>query len=255
MRFASLGSGSKGNGTLLECGETTILGDCGFSLKQTEQRLSRLGKSVESLDAILVTHEHSDHINGVHRLAKKSGVAVWMSAGTAREAERRHGLLNKVKIVDGHQCFSIGALEVSPFHVPHDAQEPLQFTFSDGAKTVGLLTDVGEITPHIEQQLDRCDALMLECNHDPELLEAGPYPVLLKRRVGGRLGHLSNGQAAGLLEQMDTSCLQHLSLMHLSEQNNSRQRAVDAVSGVLNCSAEWISIADQQEGLEWREVV
>ena len=104
MRFASLGSGSKGNGTLLECGETTILVDCGFSLKQTEQRLSRLGKSVESLDAILVTHEHSDHINGVHRLAKKSGVAVWMSAGTAREAERRHGLLNKVKIVDGHQC-------------------------------------------------------------------------------------------------------------------------------------------------------
>jgi phosphoribosyl 1,2-cyclic phosphodiesterase len=254
MQFASLGSGSKGNGTLIESGKTTLLVDCGFSLKQTQLRLERLGRSIEDLDAILVTHEHSDHIGGVRRLSHKVGIPVWMSSGTAREAERREGLFDSVRIVCGHEPFTIGEIEVTPYHVPHDAKEPLQFTFSNGQQRVGLLTDVGEVTPHIERQLGGCDALLLECNYDLDLLAMGPYPQYLKRRVSGRLGHLNNRQAAALLEQIDTSKLQHLVVMHLSEQNNCRDRAVAAIQGVLQCEQDWIVVADQQEGFEWRSV-
>ncbi len=254
MRFASLGSGSKGNGTLIECGETTLLVDCGFSLKQTRLRLERLGRTIEDLDGILVTHEHGDHLNGVRRLSHKAEIPVWMSSGTAREAERREGLFDTVRIVCGHQPFTIGEIEVTPYHVPHDAREPIQYTFSNGIQRIGLLTDVGEVTPHIERQLDGCDALLLECNHDPELLARGPYPHHLKQRVSSRLGHLNNGQAAALLGQIDTSRLQHLVVMHLSEQNNCPQRAVMAISEVLQCESDWVVIADQQEGFEWRSV-
>ncbi|HIJ22924.1 MAG: MBL fold metallo-hydrolase [Gammaproteobacteria bacterium] len=254
MRFASIGSGSKGNGTLVESGETTLLVDCGFSMKQARLRLDKLGRSLEDLDAILVTHEHSDHLSGVRRIAEKYDIPVWMSAGTAREAERRSGLFSTIRIICGHQRFSIGEIEVNPYHVPHDAVEPLQFTFSSGQHRVGLLTDVGEVTPHIEAQLNGCNALLLECNHDLELLGRGPYPLSLKQRVSGRLGHLNNQQAAALLEQIDTSQLQHLVVMHLSEQNNSREKALLAVCEALDCSQEWVGVADQQDGFTWREV-
>ncbi len=254
LRFASLGSGSKGNGTLFESGETTILVDCGFSLKQTEIRLQRLGRGLDEIDAILVTHEHSDHLGGVRRLAARSGVPVWMTAGTAREAERRHGLFDSIRMISGDDPFSIGGVEVNPFHVSHDAKEPVQFTFSNGRHRVGLLTDVGEVTPYIESQLDGCEALLLESNHDPDLLDRGPYPPFLKRRVAGRLGHLSNQQAAALLENLDTSSLQHLVVMHLSEQNNCVQQATAAISQALCCEQRWIEVASQQDGLDWREV-
>lgn len=254
MRFASLGSGSKGNGTLFETGDTTILVDCGFSLKQTEIRLQRLGKTIDEIDAILVTHEHGDHLGGVRRLAKRAGCPVWMTSGTAAEAERRHGLFDSVRVIGGFENFSIGAMEVTPFHVSHDAEEPIQFTFSNGRHRVGLLTDTGEVSSHIRMQLDGCDALLLECNYDPDLLSTGPYPYSLKQRVMGKLGHLSNQQAATLLDEIDTSSLQHLVVMHLSEQNNCAEKAVAAVSGALGCEKQWISVASQKDGLEWREI-
>ncbi len=255
LRFASLGSGSRGNGTLFEMGGTTILVDCGFSLRQTEARLQRLGKSLQDIDAIVVTHEHGDHLGGVRRAASKGGIPVWMTAGTASEAERRHGLFDSVRIIGGHERFSIDGIEINPFHVLHDASEPVQFTFSNGGCTVGLLTDLGEVTPHIERQLGGCDALLLECNHDPELLAAGSYPIFLQKRVAGRLGHLSNRQAAVLLKKIDTSRLQHLAVMHMSEKNNREELAASSICGALGCEREWISIATQQDGLGWREIV
>ncbi len=252
MKFASLGSGSKGNAMLVWHQQTCVMVDCGFSARETEQRLARLAISAESLSGILLTHEHGDHIRGAGALARKYGLPVWATRGTA--AHLSLGKLPDSRCIDVHQNFAIEALEVQPFPVPHDASEPCQYVFSDGQARLGILTDTGSITNHICEQLSGCDALVLECNHDSEMLAEGPYPASLKQRVGGRLGHLSNTQAAGLLAEIDTGSLQHLVAAHLSEQNNSRQAVRQALSEVLGCESDWISIADQETGFDWREI-
>ncbi len=252
MRFASLGSGSRGNGTLVEQGDTCVLVDCGFSVKETERRLATLGRSAESINAVLVTHEHGDHINGVGALARKYAIPVWATEGTFG-ADRLGANIEKKRICS-HTSFAIGDLEVQPFPVPHDAREPCQFVFGNGDKRLGLLTDVGSRTPHLEQQLSGCDALILECNHDTQLLANGEYPPSLKRRVGGDLGHLSNVQAADILSRLDNSKLTQLVAAHLSEKHNTPSLAQEALAEVLGCATDWISVADQQAGYDWRDV-
>ena len=252
MRFALLGSGSKGNATLVEKNNTRLLVDAGFSVREIEHRLGRLGRSASELSAILVTHEHSDHINGVGALARKYHIPVWMTPGTWKR--QRTGDVPHLSLFSCHQDFVVGDLHVHPFPVPHDAREPSQFVFSDGDKRLGILTDTGMVTRHIEEQLDGCDALILECNHDSEMLETGPYPPSLKRRVGSNLGHLSNDQAEAIVSHIDGSRLQHLVAAHLSEKNNSPQLACEALSRGLDCEEEWIALADQDEGLDWRQV-
>lgn len=251
MRFAYLGSGSKGNGALVQVGGTTLLLDCGFSSRETLSRLARIGVAVEELHAIVVTHEHGDHISGVGAVARKLDIPVWLTAGTERAAASRLGTLPRKNYFDPHTAFVIGDIEVQPFPVPHDALEPAQFVFSDGASRLGILTDVGSTTSHIEQVLSECDALALECNHDSRMLERGPYPQALKARVAGRLGHLSNTAAAALLEKLDRTRLQHLVAVHLSETNNSPSLAQAALASVMGCGSDRIIIADQEEGLEW----
>ena len=252
MRFASLGSGSKGNATLVNKHKTYLLLDNGFSVKETEIRLQRLGLEAGQLTAILVTHEHGDHIRGVGPLARKYGIPVWTSRGTASHVGL--GKLPALQFIDVHEPLELDDIEVQPFPVPHDAREPCQFTFGDGAKRLGILTDTGSTTTHIVDQLSGCDALMLECNHDVTMLANSAYPESLKARVGGRFGHLSNIQAAELLAQLDTQSLQHLVAAHLSEQNNTSVLAQNALSDVLNCEADWIAVAQQQAGLDWREI-
>lgn len=252
MRFASLGSGSKGNATLIRKKSTCLLVDNGFSVKETEMRLARLGLVVEQISAILVTHEHGDHIRGVGPLARKYSIPVWTTRGTASHIGL--GQLPVVNYIDVHQPLEVGEIEVQPFPVPHDAREPCQFAFDDGAKRLGVLTDTGSITPHIVDMLSGCDALILECNHDTAMLRNGSYPQSLKARVGGRFGHLSNEQAADLLAQLDTQHLQHLVAAHLSEQNNTPQLACCALSEVMNCEPGWITIAQQDTGLDWRGI-
>lgn len=253
MRFASLGSGSQGNGTLVEHGQTCLLLDCGFTVAETEQRLARLGRRAEDLTAIVITHEHGDHISGIGPLTKKYNVPVWATPGTAQHHYLRK--LPMLRLFNSHQPFSIGDLEVHPFPVPHDAREPTHFVFSDGAKRLGILTDVGASTPHIERCLTACDALMLESNHDTEMLANGEYSRKLKKRVGGTYGHLSNHQAAGLLANLDCSRLQHLVAMHLSAKNNTPDLARAGFAKVLGCAPDWIAIADQNAGLAWREIL
>jgi len=250
MRFASLGSGSKGNGLLVEQGKTCVLVDCGFSLSSVEQRLARLGKTLDDLSAVLVTHEHSDHIRGVGVLARRTRLPVYMTPGTAAQTsvEEVPGLC----YFSSHERFVIDDLEIQPFPVPHDAREPSQFVFANGAHRLGLLTDTGHITPHIEVMLDGCDALLLECNYDPEMLQNGPYPEALKRRVGGAQGHLSNDQAATLLQGLDCGRLQHIVAAHVSEKNNTGDHARQALAAVLSCSQDWIGLCDQNQGLSWR---
>lgn len=262
MRISSLGSGSRGNGTLIEQGNTCLLIDCGFSARETEKRLARLGKAAEDLTAVLVTHEHSDHISGVGPLARKYTLPVWATSGTlykdslsarAKVCDRIGDSID-VNIICSHTVFSIGEIEVQPFPVPHDAREPSQFVFGNGDKRVGLLTDVGSYTPHIEEQLSECNALILECNHDRELLENGEYPISLKERVGGDLGHLSNAQAADILSRLDTSKLSCLVAAHLSEKHNTPSMAREALANVLGCEQDWISVASQLDGFDWHEV-
>jgi phosphoribosyl 1,2-cyclic phosphodiesterase len=161
----------------------------------------------------------------------------------------------KANIIDSHVSFSIGELEITPFPVPHDAREPVQYVFSDGAKKLGVLTDTGCSTPHIEHMLSACNALVLECNHDLDLLMQGPYPWSLKQRVSGRLGHLDNSTAANILKKLDNSHLQHLIAAHLSEKNNSPELAKQALSASLNCETEWIGIAQQKTGFDWRQII
>jgi phosphoribosyl 1,2-cyclic phosphodiesterase len=254
IKFASLGSGSEGNALLVASAATYVLLDCGFGLKDALKRLARLDVSAEQLSGIVVTHEHGDHIGGVLKLARKYQLPVWLSHGTKRCQVAFSGIAGCNEI-DPHQPFSIGTLEITPYPVPHDAAEPLQFVFGDGARRLGVLTDSGCSTPHIEQTLNACDALVLECNHDSAMLKNGNYPYSLKQRVAGRYGHLNNQDAAVLLKRLDTRRLQHLIAAHLSLNNNTEELAVEALSGALNCAAHWVGVATQQEGFAWREIV
>ena len=256
MRFASLGSGSSGNSLIVEASATRILLDCGFGLREVVQRILRLGLQPEQISGILVTHEHDDHAGGVFRLANKYRIPVWLTHGTFTMSQRYLPAQCefRVNIIDSHEAFNVGDLHVQPFPVPHDAREPVQYVLSDGQRRLGVLTDTGTSTPYIESMLNRCDGLVLECNHDLEMLMNGPYSWPLKKRVSSRLGHLDNQTSAGLLSRLDNSRLKHLLAAHLSEQNNFPHLVKTALSTVLNCEAEWVGIADQGQGFDWRQL-
>ena len=255
MKFASLGSGSEGNALLVCKKQTCVLLDCGFGLNDSVQRLSRLGVAPEQLSGIVVTHEHGDHIAGVARLARKYRLPIWLTHGTLRSQFKAFEHVTTLHEIDSHQAFSILDIEVNPYPVPHDANEPVQFVLGDGAVRLGVLTDAGCSTPHILEMLSGCEALVLECNHDREMLMAGDYPYSLKQRVAGRMGHLSNDQAADILARLDTTRLQHLIAAHISSKNNTQALAVGALAGALGCATDWVGVAAQQDGFCWREIL
>ena len=256
MRFASLGSGSAGNALVVEVRNTRLMLDCGFSIKETVARLARLALSPSDISGIVVTHEHDDHAGGVFKFAAKYQIPVWLTYGTLKMVSRympnKHDLT--LNIIDSHCAFTVADIEVQPYPVPHDAREPIQCIFSNGVRKLGVLTDVGRSTVHIEQQLSGCDALLLECNHDAGMLQTGPYSWSLKKRVGGDLGHLENTDSANILAKLDNSKLQHILAAHLSAKNNTPQLAKAALGKVLNCEHDWIGIADQVLGSDWRSV-
>jgi phosphoribosyl 1,2-cyclic phosphodiesterase len=254
VRFASLGSGSSGNALVVEAGETRLMLDCGFGLRACELRLERLELSADLLTAIVVTHEHSDHMQGVARLASKYALPVYLTYGAFRVFQTQEEAMPEIELIDSHEVFAVDGLEVRPFPVPHDAQEPVQYIFGDGDHSLGVLTDAGHATPHMVRMLSGLSALVLECNHDPGMLRAGSYPEPLKRRILGRYGHLDNHASASLLSSLDTSRLQHLVAAHLSEKNNTPELARSALSGAMGCEEKWIAVADQQEGLGWRSL-
>lgn len=245
--FASIGSGSKGNGTLVALEDTCVLVDCGFSLKETEARLQRLQVNPEQLTAIVVTHEHSDHISGVGALARKYALPVYLTAGTWRSG--RLGDVPQYHIINSHETFQLGRLTIQSIAVPHDAKEPVQYIFRSGTQALGILTDLGSITSHVVEHYCHCDALLLEANHCVQMLEAGPYPQHLKQRVGGDWGHLSNHQTAVLLQAM-IKPLKHLVLAHLSEQNNAPSRVEEHLRPWWP-KADNILFACQKRGFDW----
>jgi phosphoribosyl 1,2-cyclic phosphodiesterase len=251
--FGSIASGSSGNALLVEVGQTRLMVDCGLGLGLARERIAQRGWDPESISAILVTHEHSDHISGVAKFARKHGTKVLGSYGTLSFLGDTLASQQCLEI-DGHQAFEFGEIWIEPYYVPHDAKEPLQYVVGDGSKRLGILTDVGRATPHIETMLTECDALVLECNHDEQMLKEGPYQDALKKRVAGPFGHLSNSSAAELLARLDTTRLKHLIAAHLSQQNNTEELAKNALAKVMNCSPDWIGVATQELGFAWREI-
>lgn len=249
IRFASLGSGSKGNATLVETGQTRILIDCGFSLAETTKRLARLNCSPESINAILVTHEHGDHANGVGRLSRKYKIPVYLTHGSylaMKDTQFFH-----FHAFNTHCSFSIQDFNITPLAVPHDAREPSQFIFSDGDKRLVLLTDLGYCSPFLIEQLAGLDGLMLECNYDLNMLRYGNYPPSLKKRVLSNHGHLDNQDATSLLKRLDTQALQHIVGMHISENNNTDELAKAALVDGLLCANEDVILANQKTGFDW----
>jgi phosphoribosyl 1,2-cyclic phosphodiesterase len=257
LKFASLGSGSEGNALLISsttgARATTVMLDCGFNIRETERRLARVGRLPGEIDGIVVTHEHSDHVGGVFKFARRHGIPVWLSFGTFQAVQR------DCKDVTVHICrdgdrLAIGDLELSPYTVPHDAREPIQYVASDGRSRLGVLTDAGHATPHMVAALGGCDALMLECNHDKVMLANSVYPPSLKRRVGGDYGHLSNEASSEVLFAMDRSRLKTVVGAHLSLQNNTPELARRAIEAALGGAAVAVMIACQEQGFDWVEV-
>ncbi len=260
VRFCSLGSGSSGNATLVEARSSTtttrVLIDCGFSLRELDLRLARAGLELQQIDAVFVTHEHGDHVGCALGLAQRHGIPLWMSRGTWRaigEPALPDAPAGPNFARDG-DVVCIGDIELRPFTVPHDAQEPLQLRCSDGRSRLGVLTDVGSVTPHLLSALHDCDALLLECNHDAALLAGSSYPASLKARIGGRLGHLANDVAAKILGELRVRNLQHLVAAHLSERNNRPALARLALAEACGAVAADIVVADPTLGFDWLSI-
>lgn len=250
LRFAALGSGSRGNALLVESGDTLIMVDCGLPRREIERRLAELGRTGADVSAVLVTHEHGDHRRGLGPFSRRYPVPVWMTPGTASALET----IGSRQALNCHRAFAVGTITVEPFPVPHDAREPCQFVFAAGGRRLGVLTDSGHVTPHMTERLACADALALEFNHDPGALEASAYPDQLKARVASRFGHLSNAQSVELLGRLERARLQWVAGLHLSENTNSPElvRASYAEAGFAEACPLHLATQDRPSG--WLEI-
>lgn len=247
--MAVLGSGSSGNALLVRHGQTLLLVDCGFTLKETVRRLAELNLTPGELDAVLVTHEHGDHVRGIGPLARKFGVPVWLTHGTFHGC--RDQRLPRHHLFHAHERFSIGTIEVDPFPTPHDAAESCQFVFSANGVRFASVTDLGACTPHVRRKLAGINGLMVECNYDTELLREGPYPPSLQARIRSNYGHLGNEQAGELVASLDHHDLQLVLLGHLSEKNNSDEVALATMHEHLNDRHERVTVLQQHRCSSW----
>jgi phosphoribosyl 1,2-cyclic phosphodiesterase len=274
LRYKNLSSGSTGNATLIEASNLSgkpsyVLVDCGMRLSRLLELLALADVSPTQIDAIFITHEHSDHIGCVTQLASRYNIPVWASQGThaalqdiqskLRTKQPTHsqlvpGFESLVRIASDTCSIEINGLQLNPFTVPHDAREPLQLTCTDGNAKLGILTDLGHASRHVIDSIAGCHALLLESNHDEEMLSNSKYPAFLKARVGGDFGHLSNAQAAEVLRNVMHGNLRHVSAAHLSQQNNHPALAQSALSEVLGCMPAEILAACPETGIPWLTV-
>lgn len=250
MRYISLGSGSRGNATLVQCGNEAILIDSGFSRKVLLQRIADAGLPEQQLAAAFVTHEHSDHAKGITSLCEYLNIPFYASFGTARRMEwTTHPLWRCIR---AEEAVVVGTMSVTPVVVPHDAHEPLQFVIQNAeGLRLGILSDLGSLTPHIVDAYQGCHALQVEANHDPHLLQTGPYPPMLRARVAGAYGHLSNLQCAEFIQKVRWPGLRYVSAGHISEKNNDRDLVRQVLAPVLECQPDEVILLEQDGLSPW----
>jgi phosphoribosyl 1,2-cyclic phosphodiesterase len=256
VRFSILASGSSGNAVYLESENTKLLVDGGLSGREIEKRFFSIGVNPSHLDGILVTHEHADHIQGVGILSRRFGLPVYIHPETLKACQKRLGDLSEAVPFEGGLPFEIGDLKVHPFSIPHDAVNPMGFTFSNNGKKIGLATDMGYVPTLVRERLLRSHALILESNHDLEMLKVGPYAWPLKQRIMGRTGHLSNHDAGALLQDLIHDDLECVVLAHLSEVNNLPLLAYQKAEDVIRRSGKSIRLetARQSETVDLIEI-
>ena len=226
MEVLVLASGSSGNAVLVRSGDAVLLVDVGITALQVRRRLEVFGRSADDITAVLLTHEHSDHVRGVDVLAKRHRLPVWATAGTWSAMTARStggGELSSGRVV------AFGSLRVTPVATSHDAREPVALLIEDGRRRLGLCTDTGTFTSLLEHRLAGCELLLLEANHDVDLLRAGPYPWPLKQRILSRLGHLGNHQSAEAVDRLRSPALQAVVGLHLSAENNQPEMVLEAL--------------------------
>ncbi|OGQ96825.1 MAG: MBL fold metallo-hydrolase [Deltaproteobacteria bacterium RIFOXYD12_FULL_57_12] len=233
MRFCVLGSGSKGNATLVASGSTTLLIDGGLSAIEIRRRLTAIGVDFEALTAILLTHEHTDHIRGVPVLSRQGRIPVFASPATFTAAGPGLDRLFAYQEFAAGTTFTIQDLQIHPFAVSHDAVDPVGFQITDGRLAMGYCTDTGLVSRLMHHRLSGCHGLVLESNHDPEMLRNGSYPPSLQQRIRGNKGHLANQDAADFLKDLLHDGLEHVVLAHLSEANNRPALAMAAAQQTL----------------------
>ena len=242
-----LASGSKGNATFISDGVTSLLIDAGFSGVEIERRLKVRGIKPEDIDAILVSHEHGDHIQGVGVLARRYDLPVYINKKTLQAASSQLGNIDNKKIFECGSSFIINKLKIHPFSISHDAADTTGFTVKKNKIKVGIATDLGIATSMVKEHLKGSSLLVLEANHDPEMLSNGPYPWYLKQRIKGRTGHLSNVDSKKLLEEIKHDQLGHMILAHLSGKNNTPDKALCEVGlAIADCNTK-LHVATQEK--------
>ena len=251
LRVCVLGSGSKGNCTYIESAEARILIDAGLSAREIERRLRQIGRSPAGLDGVLISHEHSDHIQGVGALARRYKLPVYANSATWLRAQHVVGMVNDLREFWAGTPFMINDLLVDPFSLPHDADDPVAFRLNWRRRSMAIVTDLGYPSQLVRERIRGCHLLVLEANHDDAMLKAGPYPWPLKQRIGGKSGHLSNLQSSQLLRDVLHDELEHVVLAHLSEINNHPDLAHLTAQEVLGSRGTRLGIASQREVSAW----
>jgi phosphoribosyl 1,2-cyclic phosphodiesterase len=251
LQVCILGSGSKGNCTYIESPEVRILIDAGLSAREIERRLRQIERSPETLDGVLISHEHSDHIQGVGALARRYKLPVYANPATWRRAQHIVGLVDDLREFRTGTSFVLKDLVVDPFSLPHDADDPVAFRLSWHRRTMAIVTDLGYASQLVRERIRGCHLLVLEANHDDAMLRAGPYPWPLKQRIGGKSGHLSNLQSSQLLRDILHDELEHVVLAHLSEINNLPDLARLTAQEILGSRGTRLYVASQREVSAW----
>lgn len=245
ISLCTLASGSKGNAIYISDGCTRLLVDAGVSAREIERRMGQRGLAPGELDGLLVSHEHSDHIRGVSVLSRRYKLPVYLTKGT-RLAAGRLGELYDTRVFECGTGFQVNSLSIHPFSISHDARDPAGFAVASNGRRIGIATDLGRASAMVAHHLSACELIVLEANHDERMLEQGPYPWYLKQRIRSRSGHLSNLESKNLLAHIHHADLQYVVLAHLSETNNTPEKALADVTPAIADSRTKIIVASQQ---------